>query len=318
MKGKNIGLALSAQEALKKIAADENSTRRVAQAAAQALQSATLPEAVEVKSDDHFPVRPQKEAEQRKTEEIRPLAGDGQQVIQNVVKKEQHPAQVVAARVVAQPIPRAQKPQSPGLSSLRTLRPFMAGVIFLFLCFTAGWFIRPYLMPFILKETPSPTATIEIVIPPPIITATPSPTSTITDMPSVVEPTPTSTPTQTATPSPTVTNTRDNPEKFIIDYFNMVVFDDDFARGWTFLTPEFQVNVAHGWDEYQRFWGTVKEWKLSNIQTDYNDFFRARITITYRLYYMNNKSDLVSGNKYCLLWNDEMNSWQFDIKSNCP
>jgi formylglycine-generating enzyme required for sulfatase activity/uncharacterized caspase-like protein len=42
LKGKNIGLAHSAREALKKVAADENTTRRVAQSAKQALESFPL------------------------------------------------------------------------------------------------------------------------------------------------------------------------------------------------------------------------------------------------------------------------------------
>ena len=63
LKGRNIGLARSAREALEKIAADENTTRRVAEAAMQILES------VRQKAEDERSAAEKTEAERRAKEE---------------------------------------------------------------------------------------------------------------------------------------------------------------------------------------------------------------------------------------------------------
>jgi hypothetical protein len=52
--------------------------------------------------------------------------------------------------------------------------------------------------------------------------------------------------------------------------------------------------------------------------TEYNTPPRARVLITYRLYYYSGGSDLVNGSRYCLLWNDSIGTWQIDLRENCP
>jgi hypothetical protein len=140
---------------------------------------------------------------------------------------------------------------------------------------------------------PSPTITLSPLIPPSLtFTFTPKPTNT----PS----------------APT------DPVEFVRFYFDTIVYQKDFEKCWSLLTPDYQTIKAGGWDQFITFWNTVKDWSLSSIMTEYNTPPRARVLITYRLYYYSGGSDLVNGSRYCLLWNDSIGTWQIDLRENCP
>jgi hypothetical protein len=176
---------------------------------------------------------------------------------------------------------------------------------------------------------PAQPADSENIIIQPVPTNTPippdtavPPTATFT---STVPPSPTWTTeptfTPTYTPLPTFTDTPpapSDPVAFITYYFDTIVFQKDYQKCWSLLTPDYQVNKAGGWNQYTEFWGTVKNWTRSSISTEYNNGTRARVLMTYRLYYYSGSSDPVDGVRYCLLWNPSMSTWQIDLRENCP
>jgi len=135
-------------------------------------------------------------------------------------------------------------------------------------------------------------------------------------------PTPTDTPTHvpTFTPSLEPTLIPIDPGEFLVDYFNVVILNKDFTKGWSLLTPEYQVQKSGGWDKYIEFWGTVRNWDYSNIEVEYNNPPRARVLITYTLYYKEGptKSSLLDGVRYCLFWKESIRNWQIDLRENCP
>jgi hypothetical protein len=191
------------------------------------------------------------------------------------------------------------------------IMPIMIGVaLTLFLCLGGFWVVRPYIFPSTLIVPPEiPTTAIptsEI----PLITKAPTNTATFTE----IHPSITPAPSLTATVTPFAPQ---QPDQFIVFYFDTVILDKDFSKGWVLLTPDYQTIKAGGWSKYIEFWGTTKNWTYSDIRVEYNNLQRARVLITYTLFYhdSNIKPSLLDGVRYCLLWDEGIRTWKIDLRS---
>jgi uncharacterized caspase-like protein len=411
LKGKNIGLARSALEALEKIATDENTTRRVAQAVAQVLESFYLTEqkandekvqrsAIQIKKAEDEGLAAEKAEVKRKAKEgAERLAlkkaeeeRSACEKLGQIAASDDNSTAVVSAKQIldeagpsvwngppapkpvkdanteqerlirerAEAVRLARERERKQLAQTRSIPAFLppipiGGIVSpqqgsnainagklatqknqpnyirwimlgggAILCMALGTI---GLMVGKLLTAPQPTKTVPVVTALLTSTNTVIPTGTIppatdTNVPpaATMTHTPTSIPlTHTFTPAPTITDMApDDPSEFIIFYFDTVVGQKDFQKGWSLLTPAYQVGKSGGWDKYIEFWSTVKSWSRSSIQTEYRDSLRARVLITYRLYYYNNGSDPVDGVRYCLLWQASIRAWQIDLRENCP
>lgn len=233
---------------------------------------------------------------------------------------------------ISQPRPKPVPPQDQSVKSKSksswtgNVVPILMGLALLFMvCAVAVWMALPYL--------PGRGAGSNIIyvttVPPMPPSGTPKPTMAPMVQPKTttaptLRPTDTARPANTATstftPLPTITATSQvHPVDFIVGYFNAVIYDRDYSRGWSMLTPDFQVNKSKGWDNYVKFWGNVRSWEYSNIEVDYNYPPRTRVLITYTLYYYDGTAPShLNGVHYCLIQADIPESWQIDIRENCP
>jgi uncharacterized caspase-like protein len=329
LKGKNIGLARTAREKLEQIATNDDS-RTVVLSAKQILGEAGpsawngIPAPKPV-SD----LALERERLVRERAEAVRLAREHER--KQLTQAKPAPATVLPtpAENVAQPRPRPQQGSAPSNSGTgvqqRKKKPltwllFAGGGLLCLITIAVAYLVWPNLPSSI---TPIDTQTKFAPVP---VEASATPTYTNT-LPPTFAPSPTITlspfipPSLTFTFTPRPPNTPPaptDPVEFIRFYFDTVVYQKDFEKCWSLLTPDYQTIKAGGWDQFVTFWNTVKDWSLSSTMTEYNTPPRARVLITYRLYYYSGGSDLVNGSRYCLLWNDSIGTWQIDLRENCP
>jgi hypothetical protein len=295
IRGKNIGLARSAREALAKIIADENTTRRVAQAAKQILQSANQGEQLIAQKTTKTV------SNQKANGGKEGIGRESSQAIWLARESEQHasaPPVVPLVQTTERKI-QAQQVKRPETSKL--MFSVIGITLILSLCLGGGWVAFRYIFP------PTIGTTFEV---PTNLVAT---TATSTEIP----PTLTFTPPPSASPTVTPFSPLE-PDQFIIFYFDTVIIQKDFTKGWALLTPDYQTVKAKGWATYTTFWGSVKSWTYSNIRVEYNNNTKALVLITYTLFYDNNTDDVVPNVRYCLLWEPSSGTWQIDLRENCP
>jgi len=228
------------------------------------------------------------------------------------IQKAREKEQQERSRPAVPPAPAVEKrpsqPQSQPQSRSKLL-PIIVGVTLVaILCLgVGGWAVRTYIFP-------------------PTHTAPPPPPVPTTEVPTLVTPPTTivntETPTEVGpTTVPTITPLApQEPTDFIVFYFNTVARDKDFPTGWKLQTTAFQEKKSLGWDNYLKFWGSVKSWELSSVKEESKNQQRALVLITYTLYYNNSttKPSLLDGVRYCLLWNEGIRTWNIDLRENCP
>lgn len=318
LKGKNIGLARSAMDALEKIATDENTTQRIAQEAKRVLEAfrQTTQQAPEEskaiqKTEDHQVARGKVDSPANLITDASSLTNQRLEAMRLAREREQlerqalvtPPTQTTKKELPPQPLKQPQ--------SSKTVVMVVGVAIFCIFFIGGGWALKNFLIP-IATLLPSPTVEVSTetpIVPISLPTTAVIPTET------------TSIPTPTFTPIVVITITSiapQEPDQFIIFYFDTVITSKDLTKGWALLTLDYQTKKAGGWSQYTAFWGTVKSWTYSNIEVEYKNNLRARVLTTYKLFYNNNSSDLVSGAKYCLLWEPSIRTWQIDLRENCP
>lgn len=179
--------------------------------------------------------------------------------------------------------------------------------LLLILCAIAGPSVWSFAFPPVPTDMPIVTMTsipilIELYTP----TTTSIPTSTFTSTP-------------TAVISPTVTSMAPvDPDDFLIFYFDTVIKQRDLTKGWSLLTPDYQIEKAKGWETYTGYWSTTNRWNYSYLQVEYNRNGRALVLITYTIEYnTGSKPSFLEGVRYCLLWSDSINTWKIDLRDNC-
>jgi len=246
LKGKNIGLARSAKEALEKIAADENTTRRVAEAAMQSLQS-NLPEELIA-----TPKEKVKQSEEKKRS-MKPVAVQNTQTQPFVKEKEekvekkerQHQRPKKQGSITQATVKETQSTQAP------LLRFGIVGVIIV------GVIVLGYVIRSLIGMGGGVTATeppeLSVI---PSNTARPAPsakpaTSTVAPARTVAPPP------ATAAPAPPVIESIDFPQTILCDgsrYYFPIFFHD-----------------ADG-DAYQVDWELIYSSMNTNLDSDPRDF----------------------------------------------
>lgn len=329
LKGKNIGLARSAKDALEKIVADENSTRRVVQSATQVLatfhqvmQADEEPKEI-LKAENERLASQKAEAERKAVEHAAEIkANENRLALQRIeaIRTAREREQLERQSQVIQPPQATEKKisnqRTQNRSSPKMISIIAGIVLILLLCIGGAWTAKGFIFPTLTAlqtipttEIPNVVITSTITIPP-IWTTTPIVT---------IQPTLTSTLIPTSTFLPSLTIPPSDPLEFLIYYFDTVIFNKDLTKGWSLLTPTYQTEIAKGWESYTKFWTTVENWTYSTPKTEYNNISRARILITYTLFYNNNSNpSLLDGVRYCLLWDDSIRTWKIDLRNNCP
>ena len=185
LRGKNIGLMQSAIQALEKIAADENTTRRVAQNATRALEAFlnATPDTEKIPTEH---IRP--EAEDSITAEDETIQNDlEQQRGEGGATKQESQEPNVSPQVYLPP--QTSEKKTSEQSSAKGLRapkllPMVIGLTLLFLCLGGGWAIWRYdYAPMSSEPTEIPSNKIAISEVPATITLIPTETATLISTP---------------------------------------------------------------------------------------------------------------------------------------
>lgn len=214
---------------------------------------------------------------------------------------------------------QAEKPKSQSSWITKTIPILMGLALLAMVCVFGVWFIWPTI------NGQGTNNNIISGITLPVITSTDSslPTS-IPTVPPATSPAPTARPVDTATftftPVPVSTATAQvDPVDFIIGYFNAVIYNREYSKGWSMLTTDYQVNKSKGWDNYVKFWDSVRSWEYSEVKVDYTSLPRVRVLITYTLYYYGSTAPShLNGVHYCLVQASTPYTWQIDLRDNCP
>lgn len=181
--------------------------------------------------------------------------------------------------------------------------PILAGAgLFSIVCLVAGWMIlRPWILPPALPATEAPISTEAT------ISATPLPTSTFTP---TITMEPSFTPSATSTPTVTPFAPQE-PQEFIIWFFNTLIKENKFDLAWSLLTPDFNKPKFEDW---KADWAAYDDWTVSDLKATYSkDNFRVRVSGNY--VFGPWKAGTIT---YCLVRDKTRNTWMFDAKKNCP
>jgi hypothetical protein len=113
--------------------------------------------------------------------------------------------------------------------------------------------------------------------------------------------------------STTTSTSRTNADDFVRNHY-IALNQRQYNQTWNSLSPRFQ-NVTSGFSEYQKWWNSVKEIKIGNInlinQTRDNAIVDAELW-----YVMNNGRTVEDSNtRIYLVWSNDSNQWLFERKS---
>jgi hypothetical protein len=104
-----------------------------------------------------------------------------------------------------------------------------------------------------------------------------------------------------------------SPEQFLQDYFYDVVNSRNYEYLWSLQTSKFQeVNSKSDYHDYTSFWNSISDLDLSLADCYLNSDESADCHVKFTLY-KNGNSYSVDVNYY-LIYNDNKQSWIFDIK----
>lgn len=117
--------------------------------------------------------------------------------------------------------------------------------------------------------------------------------------------------TSQVSPTPTVVK-RVSPDEFVRDHY-LALNDRNYRETWDHLSPNFK-NIAVSYSEYQKWWNSVREIRIGNIETVKENEDNAIVNA--ELWYVMNTGKLVKDSKsrIYLIWNESEKSWLFNNK----
>ena len=327
LKGKNIGQARSAREALEKIVEDENTTRRVVQTATQVLESFNQI-AQKTDKDNDTILKAEEEAAEKTTSEktereIKEHKADEQsfdvQTDENRLARQRIEAvrmarereQVERRSQVIQPHPVKEKKISnqhaQNRSSPKMISTITGAALILLFCIGGAWATKSFLFPTLTALPTIPTTVIPNEVIPPITTFSSIGTVTTIVTP-IITPSPTSEPTFTPT---TISPIPENPADFIYYYFSNIN-SRNYDLTWSLLSNQYKTKTnPEGIDQYKIFWNGYNKIDINTVDYTYLTASSVKVSLKATFY----KGTTTSNSKltYYLISNYMQGGWLFDI-----
>lgn len=113
--------------------------------------------------------------------------------------------------------------------------------------------------------------------------------------------------------STTTSRSHTNADDFVRNYY-IALNQRQYRQTWNYLAPEFK-NISLSFSEYQKWWNSVREIKIGNIQL-INQTRNTAIVDAELWYIMNNGRTVEDSNtRIYLIWNNDSNHWLFSRKT---
>lgn len=331
LRGKNLGLAHSARQALEKIAREDDS-RTVAAAAQKALESSGVVLAItsqeigvesprqQLRAPEQQPAKKTTEIAKKRAEAER-LAQTRAEAIRAEREKKQQELMNKASASVETPGVRQAVLEKPNRPLLRwSVLLGMGGLIILIVGIVAGMLIfRPWF----------PGRPTSVITPGSPVAAVPVPVST-TEVPVVLPPSedipsiateqiaasPTPDPTRTRTPTATPFSPPE-PDRFINFYFETVIDKREYDLAWSLLSETFKANNnSAGFNDWKNTWERVVEWRPPAWSARYITQSMAVVS-TPEIWFRGSSWYSLRDREYCLVRDESRNTWIIEAKEVC-